>query len=112
MTFKRIPLNSPNLDRLPMSQSFRDQLGTFLVVLSVEDDHVLSIRAQVDTSRPPVHSRVRVRMCCEIPGRTVGRLQTDFAGAVQLRCVRLQRPFSLPVVENSRRIFPVLSSLA
>src|SRR6266850_5219271 len=53
-------LISGGLDRLPMPQPLCDQLRAFPSV-AVEDAHVLGIRAQVDTGRARVHSRVRVR---------------------------------------------------
>src|SRR5688572_29145897 len=89
------------LDRLPVRKPLRDQLRAFPIVASVQDAAVLWSGAQVDTGRARVHFRVRIRTSRPVPGRALGRLQPDLSRPVQLRCVRIQRPFSLPIVKES-----------
>ena len=88
-------------DRLPMPQPLCDQLGAFAIVASVQDAHVLGIGAQVNTGRPQLDFRVSVRMSCEVPGRAIGGFNLDPSRPLQLRRVRMPRPFSLPIVEDA-----------
>src|SRR5712664_1805500 len=83
-------------DRLPMPQPLCDQLGAFAIVASVQAAHVLGIGAQVNTGRPLLHFRVSVRTSCEVSGRAIGGLNLDLTCPLQLRRVRMPRPFSLP----------------
>src|SRR6476659_3084927 len=97
-------------DRLPTPQPLCDQLRASSIVVSVQDDYVLWIDAPVNTGRPRV--RAGVRTSREVPGRAIGGLQQDFSHPVQLRCVRVPGPFSLPIVENARRLLPILHRFA
>jgi hypothetical protein len=97
-------------DRLPTPQPLCDQLRASSIVVSVQDDHVLWIDAPVNTGRPRV--RAGVRTSREVPGRAIGGLQQDFSRPVQLRCVRVPGPFSFPIIENARRLLPLLHRFA
>ena len=95
-----------------MPQPLCDQLGTFAIVASVQDAHLLGIGAQVNAGRPHLDFRVSVRTSCEVPGRAIGGLNLDFPRPLQLGRVRMPRPFSLPVVEDAGRGFPLLRRFA
>jgi hypothetical protein len=43
-------------------------------------------------------------MSREVPGRALGRLHPDLPRPVQLWSIRVQRPFSPPIVEDARRL--------
>ena len=45
-------------------------------------------------------------MSLPVPSRALGRLQSDLPSPLQLRRVRVQRPFSVPIVEETRRLLP------
>src|SRR5439155_2403537 len=55
---------------------------------------------------------VAIRPCRPIPGRAVGGLHRDLAGALELRGVRVPRALALPEVEDAGRIPALLRSLA
>src|SRR5262245_58859598 len=95
-------------DRLPTPQLFCDQLGAPPIVSSIHDAQILRIGAQVDTGRPLVDVRVSVRTSCPVPGRAIDGLDPDLARPVELRRVRVPRPFALTIVEDAGRIFPLL----
>src|SRR5438445_6385263 len=99
-------------ERLPSPQLLRNQLRALPIVASVEDAHVLWIGAQVNTGRPRVHFRVRVRTCREVPGGAIGGLHPDLPRPVQLRRVRVQGPFSLPILEDARKLLLLLRRFA
>src|SRR6185503_233877 len=105
-------LISGGLGRLPMRQPLCDQLCALPVVASVQDAHVLGIGTQIKTGCPLVHVRVRIRTRYPVPGRAIGRLQSDLSSPVQLGRVRVSWPFAIPIVEDAGRIFPLLHSLA
>src|SRR4249920_4089623 len=99
-------------DRLPTPQPLCNQLRASPFVVSVQDDHVLWIDAPVNTGGPRVRARGRVRTSREVPGRAISRLQEDFSHPVQLRCVRVPGAISLPIIENARRLLPLLHRFA
>ena len=106
------PLISGVRDRLPKPQPFCDQRGALPIVASLQDAHVLRIGAPENTGRPRLHARGRVRTSREVPGRAIGGLQQDFSRPVQLRCVRIPRPFPFPIIEDARRLLPLLRRFA
>src|SRR5207253_4196321 len=48
----------------------------------------------------------------EVSGRAIGGLHPDLPRPVQLRRVRVQGPFSLPIVEDARRLLLLLRRFA
>src|SRR5688572_32299577 len=95
-----------------MPQPFYDQVSALPIVASVQDPHVLSIGAQVNTGRPRVDFRVSVRTSCEVPGRAIGGLDSDLSRPLKLRPVRVPRPFSLPIIEDAGGIVLLLRRFA
>src|SRR5262249_29475194 len=70
------------------------------------------IGAPVHTGRPLVHPGAGVRTRRPVPGRTIGGLHPDLPRPIQLRRVRVPGPFSLPVVDDARRLLPFLCRFA
>src|SRR5205085_5450422 len=99
-------------DRSPILQPLSDQLGTLPVVTSVQYPHVVWIGAQVNTGGPRIDFRVRVRMRREVPGCAIGGLNPELPRPVQLRRVRVQGPFSLPIVKDAGRVLLLLRRFA
>src|SRR5712691_2980677 len=75
-----------------------------VVSAEYEGGHRIRLGAPVDTGRPRVHSRARVRTSREVAGRAIGGLESDLPRPVQLRRVRVPGPFSLPVIEDAGRV--------
>ena len=106
-------IKSSHRDQLPTSQLLCDQLCATPFVVSVHDGRaVLWIGAPVNTGGPRVCARGRLRTSREVPGRAIGGLQQDFTRPVQLRYIRVPGPFSLPIIENARRLLPLLHRFA
>ena len=72
-----------------------------LIVVSVQDAHVLWIGAPIDTSCPRVHIRICIRASREVPGCAVTGFQPDLTYSVQLRRIRIQRTLTLPIIEDA-----------
>ena len=83
-----------------------------MIVVSVQDGQIRRVGAQVDTGRPRVDTLRPIRTCRPIPGGAIDRLQQDLSRTVQLRCVRVARSFSVPVIEDAGRLLPLLRGLA
>ena len=103
---------SAGLERAPVLEPLGDQLAAFWIVESVEDTHVLWIGAPVHPGGARVQSRILFRTSRPVSGRALGRLQPDLPGPVQVVRVRVERPFSVPVLEDARREMRGLSICA
>src|SRR5262249_22838972 len=99
-------------DRLPLPQPLRDQLRPSPVVPSVQNAQVFWIGAPVNTGRPLVHLWTGVCTRRPVPRRAIGGLRPDLSRPIQLRRVRVPGPFSLPVVEDARRLLAFLCHFA
>src|SRR5678815_547277 len=95
-------------ERLPILEALRDQLDPRPIVTSVHDGQIVRVRAQVNAGRPGPDVLVFLRSRRPVTGSAIGGLYGDLAGSFQLRRIDVQRPFSLPVVENTGRILFLL----
>src|SRR5256714_12805952 len=66
----------------------------------------------IDAGGSGIQLGVAIRPCRPVPGGAVGGLHPDFAGALELRSIRVPRALALPEVEDAGRIPPLLRSLA
>src|ERR687891_855725 len=55
---------------------------------------------------------IAIRPCRPVPGGAVGGLDSDLAGALELRGIRVPRALAPPKVEDAGRIPALLRSLA
>src|SRR5882762_11366107 len=106
------PQASAFRDGLPILQPLSDQFRASPVVASVQDARVLWVGAQVDTGSPRIQCRVCIRTRRPVSRRAIGGFHPDLASPVQLRRVRVLGPFSLPIVENARRLLLLLRRFA
>src|SRR5439155_15996879 len=88
------------------------QLGSLPIVASVHDSHVLWISAQIDTRRPRVDLGVSVGTSCKVASGAIDGFNSYLSGPGQLRRVWMPGPFSVPIIENARRLLPLLHSFA
>src|SRR5262245_55521578 len=98
-------------DRSPMPQPLGDEFCALAVVASVQDAHVGRRRAQIDAGGARI-DLLSVRTSGPVSRCAVGGLQPNLSGSLQLRRVRLQRSFALPIVEDARSILPLLDRFA
>src|SRR5262245_3349085 len=94
-----------------MPQPLGDQVGAGLIVVAVEERHVLGVGADVDARGPFVDLRLAFDMGGEVAGGAVGGLDPDLAGTVQSRRVRVSGPLPVPVVEDAGWVLPLLRGL-
>src|SRR3954463_12632366 len=99
-------------DRLPLAQPVGDQIGALPIIVTVEDAHVRWLGAPIDAGGARVHLGTPVRSRREVPGGAIGRLDQDLTGAVELGCVRVPGTFTLPGIEDTRRVAAFLRSQA
>src|SRR5262245_58052440 len=95
-----------------MRQPLRNERGALLIVATVHDGYVVRIGAPIDPNCPRVPTRIGLRTGREVPVCAIGRFQADLAETVELRRIRIQRPFSLPIVEDARGPLALLHRLA
>src|SRR4051794_8918640 len=95
-----------------MPETFGDQLGALAVVAAVQDVQVRRLGAEVDAGGAGVEVGVAVGTRGPVAGGAVGGFQADLAGALELRRVRVQRAFALPVVEDPGRRLPLARRFA
>src|SRR5262245_547255 len=108
----RLTTTSGVRDRLPLLQTVCDQFRAFPIVATVEGLHVPWFGAPVDTGCPHVQLSARVRMSRPISRSAIDGLQPDIPRAVQQRRVRVEWPFSVPIVEDARRLLLLLHRFA
>src|SRR5262249_36984866 len=89
--------------RLQILQAFRNQIGALPIIASVQNPRVVGIGAHINARRSRIDFRMSVGASCKVSGRAIGGLNSNLSSPVQLRRVRVSRPFSLPIVENTRR---------
>jgi len=86
---------------LPMRQPLGNERRTSSIVAAVQNARIIWIGAPIDTRCPRVQMRIVIRACREVPGGAVGGFQTNLPYSVQLRRIRIQRPLTLPIIEEA-----------
>src|SRR5262245_49154810 len=112
MIGKRYNGRSPQRHRLPILESPGNQLSPLFIIPAIHACQVVRSRTQVYPGRPRVEGGVGVGARGPVPGRAIDRIEVDLAGSLELRGVLVQRALALPVVEDTRRVLPLLRGLA
>ena len=84
-----------------MRQPLGNERRTFAIVATVQNARIIRIGAPIDTRCARVEMRIGIREGREVPGGAVGGFQPDLPYSVQLRRIRIQRPLTIPIIEEA-----------